>query len=127
MVKRGTEQSMTKGSGEDPELRRILALATTPEPSAGAADRLMARLAAVETTAQVVPFRPRATRRPSWFAYAAAVPMAASLALGIYLGAMGKLDRLLPAAITGDLAMSFDPDADLTGVGEAEAYAEEQI
>ncbi|MGL4592432.1 MAG: hypothetical protein ACRCVZ_11345 [Aestuariivirga sp.] len=118
---------MTKGSGEDPELRRILALATTPEPPTGAADRLMARLAAVETTAQVVPFRPRATRRPSWFAYAAAVPMAASLALGIYLGAMGKLDRLLPAAITGDLAMSFDPDADLTGVGEAEAYAEEQI
>ena len=118
---------MTKGNGEDSELRRILALATTPEPLAGAADRLMARLATVETAAQVVPFRPRATRRQSWFAYAAAVPLAASLALGIYLGAMGKLDTLLPAAITGDLAMSFDPDADLTGVGEAEAYAEEHI
>ena len=118
---------MTEGSVAESELRRILALATTPEPPAGAASRLMARLDAVETTAQVVPFRPRATRRPSWFAYAAAVPLAASLALGIYLGAMGKLDTVLPAAITGDLAMSFDPDADLTGVGEAEAYAEEQI
>jgi hypothetical protein len=127
MVKRGTEQSMTTGNGDELELRRVLALATTPEPPAGAADRLMARLAPVERAPQVVPLRPRAAARRSWFAYAAALPLAASLALGLYLGAIGKLDTLLPAAITGDLAMSFDPDADLTGVGEAEAYAEEHI
>ena len=118
---------MTTGNGDEVELRRVLALATTPEPPAGAADRLMARLAPVDMAPEVVPFRPRTVARRSWFAYAAALPLAASLALGIYLGAMGKLDMLLPSAITGDLAMSFDPDADLTGVGEAEAYAEEHI
>lgn len=118
---------MTPGAPDDHELRRILDLATPVEPPAGAASRIMARIADIESATRVVPFRPRPVERPSWLAYAAALPLAASLALGVYLGAMGKLDRLLPSAITGDVALNLDLDSDLTGVGEAEAYAEEQI
>ena len=111
------------------ELRRILALATAAEPPAGAVDRLMARVAQGGAASSVVHLRPRTAPRRSWFAYAAALPLAASLILGIYLGALGKLDTLLPSAITGDVALNIDPDSDtdLTGVGEAEAYAEEHI
>ena len=53
--------------------------------------------------------------------------MAASLALGIYLGAKGSLDFMLPSAITGGVALNDDPPDDLGGVGEADIYAEESL
>jgi len=53
-VETGTEQSMTKGNGEESELRRIWRGDT---PSAAGAATAMAACT-VETAAQVVPFRP---------------------------------------------------------------------
>ena len=62
---------------------------------------------------------------PSLFRYAAALPLAASLALGMFLGAKGTLDFMMPTAITGSLAQVDDMPDELGGVGEAAAYAEE--
>jgi hypothetical protein len=59
--------------------------------------------------------------------YAAALPLAASLALGVYLGAQGALDFMLPTAITGGVALNDDAPDELGGVGEADAYAEESL
>jgi hypothetical protein len=121
-------QTMTPDDGPDTELRRILALASRVEPPAGAAGRLMARLAEAGTDGgKVVALQPRRRQGSRWLYVAAAVPLAASLALGIYLGAMGKMDLVLPSSITGNLALNADQDSDFTGIGEAEAYAEEHI
>ena len=52
------------------------------------------------------------------------MPLAASLALGIWLGANGKMDFMMPSAVTGGVALNDDaPVDDLGGVGDA--YAEE--
>lgn len=116
---------------DEAELRRIVAFASVPEPPAGAQERLMGRIAMIAMEAppadNVVLFRPRAAVRPSWFRYAAALPLAASLALGIYLGAAGSLDFALPALVTGDVATNLEADDDLNGVSEAEQYAEENL
>jgi hypothetical protein len=85
----------------------------------------MARIAEEPQEARVIPFAPRTLRRPSVFRYAAALPLAASLALGVYLGAKGTLDFMLPSAITGSVALNDDGLDELGGVGEANAYAEE--
>lgn len=104
----------------------LLGLASDPALPDGAMGRLMARIEQ-EVTADVIQFRPKASRRPGFMRYAAALPLAASLALGVYLGAMGSLDAVLPVALTGDVATSDDLPDDLGGVGEADAYAEENF
>lgn len=103
----------------------VLKLASDPVLPDGAMDRLMARIAQEPQAARVIPLPPRTVRRPAFFRYAAALPLAASLALGVYLGAKGTLDFMLPTAITGSLAVNEDLPDELGGVGEAEAYAEE--
>ncbi len=109
---------------EERELRAVLAQASQPQLPAGAADRLMARIAAEPQAGRVIAFAPRAkAQRPFW-RYAAAVPLAASLALGVWLGANGRMDFMMPNAVTGGVALNDDtPVDDLGGVGAA--YAEE--
>ena len=92
--------------------------------------RLMARIEREPQETAVVAFAPRAAaprRRGLLWRTAAALPLAASLALGIYLGAKGTLDFMLPTAITGGVALNDDAPDDLGGVGEADAYAEESL
>lgn len=106
---------------------RILAMASEPAVPDGAAARLLDCIAG-QRQAQVIPFRPAVRRRSGIFRYAAAIPLAASLALGIYLGAQGSLDFMLPVSITGGGVASIDDATDdLGGVGEADAYAEETL
>ena len=109
---------------ENREIRAVLARASVPPLPAGAMDRLMARIAAEPQDQKVVAFAPRPrVSRPFW-RYAAAVPLAASLALGIWLGANGRMDFMMPSAVTGGVALNDDaPVDDLGGVGDA--YAEE--
>lgn len=112
---------------EDREIAAVLALATTPDAPGGAVDRLMARVAAEPQAEKVVAFtaRPRARLSGVW-RYATAVPLAASLALGVWLGASGKVDFMMPSAITGGVALNDDGAVDdLGGVGDVTAYAEE--
>lgn len=112
---------------EDAEIDRVLSLASVPDVPPGAIDRLMARIDVAET-GNVLLFRPRpAPPRLRAFRYAAALPLAASLALGIYLGAQGTLDFAFPSAVTGSIASTEDTVDDLGGVGEAEQYAEDNL
>jgi hypothetical protein len=90
-------------------------------------ERLMARVAVEPQVARVIAMPQRAAVRRSPFRYAAALPLAASLALGVYLGAQGTLDFMLPSAITGDVAQYEEEPDELGGVGEADAYAEENL
>jgi hypothetical protein len=110
------------------EIDKVLALASVPAVPDGAVGRLMANLAA-PPTAGVVLLRPKPRTPKGVFRLAAVLPLAASLALGIYLGATGMLDSFLPTTVTGDVAVNTTENAydDLGGVGEADAYAEENL
>jgi hypothetical protein len=115
--------------GEDPgdDVRRILAMASEVQLPPGAAERLMARIAGESQAGRAESpqsFMPR--RRDGW--RLAALPLAASLALGVILGAQGRLDFILPDAITGGDALNEDVLIDdLGGMGEADAAAEENL
>ena len=109
------------------EIDAVLRLATVPGLPEGAAARLMARIAEEPKDNKIIALQSRSTPRRGFWRMAAALPLAASLALGVYLGAQGTLDFMLPAAITGDVARNEEAPDDLGGVGEADAYAEENL
>ncbi|MFT3989759.1 hypothetical protein [Aestuariivirga sp.] len=97
---------------------QILALATRPMPSADFEDRLMARIE--EPSAAIVPLPGKRTQVPEqgWsLGWIATIPLAASLALGIYFGAHGTLDRLFPSLVTGNVA-SADDDGGVSGLDD---------
>ena len=124
----GQHSEVPPDAAEAREIDAVLSLASSPALPEGAAARLMARIAMEPQENKVVAFAPRRAAAPrSALRYAAALPLAASLALGIYLGAKGTLDFMLPSAITGDVALSEEAPDDLGGVGEADAYAEENL
>ncbi len=124
----GQHSQVPPDAAEAREIDAVLSLASSPGLPEGAPGRLMARIAKEPQENTVVAFAPRrAAPARSPLRYAAALPLAASLALGIYLGAKGTLDFMLPSAITGDVALIEDAPDDLGGVGEADAYAEENL
>ena len=109
---------MTRELMSDAELDRLLALATRPPPPEGAEARLMARLAAAEAGANVVAFRQKPRRLVPWLS---ALPLAASLACGIYLGASGAADSYLPVATDTVAAMD---DGGASGLDDVLAISE---
>jgi hypothetical protein len=109
------------------EVDKVLRLASDPAIPVGAMERLMARVVAEPQDARVIAMPQRAPVRRSPLRYAAALPLAASLALGVYLGAQGTLDFMLPSVITDDVAQYEEEPDELGGVGEADAYAEENL
>jgi hypothetical protein len=128
---RGPGKIMGETALEAGEIDGVLARASVPPMLEGAMPRLLARIAAEPQEpqeAKVLLFRPAAISSPrhSLARYAAALPLAASLALGVYFGARGTLDFMLPAAITG-VAQNEEPIDDLGGVGEADDYATESL
>ena len=111
---------------DDGAVKAVLAHASVPELPAGAMDRLMERIATEPQDAKVIAFTPRQRPRSAFWRLAAAVPLAASLALGVWLGANGKMDFMMPSAVTGGVALNDDAEVDdLGGVGDVAAYAEE--
>lgn len=130
--KRWTQAGYTaagRGSAESEaeaaEIDSLLTLASRPTVPEGALARVLAELSSGHP-ANVVAFPQRKADRVPFFRYAA-LPLAASLALGIYLGAQGTLDVAFPTAITGTVALGEDPADDLGGVGELDAYAEDSV
>ena len=121
MAERGTPSAEAEAAGID----RILDHASRPSVPEGSMARLLDRLNEPPVAA-VIEFR-RAKSSKTQFLQYAALPLAASLALGIYLGALGTLDAVLPSAITGSVALNDDPQDDLGGVGELDAYAEDNF
>lgn len=122
---------MTGGEAENAaeagKIDRLLDLATRPALPPGAESRLMQHIAASPGRAPVVVLRPAPLKLRRTLQWLAALPLAASLALGVYLGAEGSLDAFLPSAITGSLASAEDDAGDLTGLDDAEVYAEENL
>lgn len=108
---------MTRELMSDAELDRLLALATRPEVPKGAEARLMARLAAAEAGENVVALTPRPRRLVPWLS---ALPLAASLACGIYLGASGLADPYISTTTT---ASAMD-DAATPGLDDMVAISE---
>ena len=111
------------------EARQIdawLDLATVPAMALDFQTRLLVRARNGSAPANVIPLRPPArSQRPlHWLA---AVPLAASLVLGIYLGAAGSIDSLLPSAVTGTVASSDEDSGDLSGVTDVTDYRQDKL
>lgn len=121
------DRIMEESAADAREIDAVLSRASVPPIPEGAVSRLMSRIAAEPQEVSIAVVRPRQpVPRRSLFRFAAALPLAASLALGVYLGAKGTLDFMLPSAITG-VALSEDEPDDLGGVGEADDYAAESL
>lgn len=104
----------------DEALEKLLKRASDPSIPEGAEARLMTAIQATEQHLNVVQFQPR----PRIQRWAVSLPLAASLVLGIYLGARGTLDNYMPDSIIGEtLAETMDSEP-TSGLDDAESYAE---
>jgi hypothetical protein len=116
--------SADEAAAEARDIDAVLSLASQP-PAAGSIADLMARLDD-PAPSQVIKFPARPRSRP-FFRFAAALPLAASLAFGAYLGASGTLDFMLPSAVTGGVALNDDAPDDLGGVDDVAAFAQDGL
>ena len=87
---------------DDVALNRLMQVASVPRPPHGASDRLLrkAHEERVATESNVVAFP--VSRIRHWFTpgnLSAISALAASLAVGIYLGASGAIDGLVPTTL----------------------------
>ena len=106
----------------DAALVKLLKRATDPSVPEGAEARLMLALQSVGQQSNVVPLQPR----PKIQNWAIGLPLAAALALGIYLGSKDTFDAYLPEAITDGMADMSD-SVPSTGLDDAESYAEGDV
>jgi hypothetical protein len=107
------------GAKDKAAARKIDALLGQASPIAapsGAQDRLAARLS--QSRGNVIAMTPR-TPRPRFPSLWAGAALAASLAIGVYLGGTGVADDLMESVA------GLDEPLDLIGLGDAEAIAEE--
>lgn len=111
---------MTRNTMTDHELDRLLAMASKPVAPEGAEARMMAKL----DPENVIAFRPRPEAWRSTLSWLAALPLAASLAFGLWLGIAGVGTSYLPESLGGDSVAAID-DSAVSGIDEAEAMAEE--
>lgn len=111
----------------DTELDQLLGLATKPEAATGAASRAAARAFAQEGMSNVVALTPRhkPVAAKSTLSWLVALPLAASLAAGIYLGALGSGSYLLPESLGGGALT--EEDAVLSGVEDMEDLTDEDV
>ena len=107
----------------DAALEKLLKRATDPSVPKGAEARLMLAIQSVEQQTNVVPFQPR-PRVQSW---TIGLPLAAALALGIYLGSKDTFDAYLPDVITDDVSADMSDSMPSTGLDDAESYAEGDV
>ncbi len=104
----------------DAALDKLLKHATDPAIPEGAEARLMAAIRGMEQQPNVVKFQPR----PKFHRWAVGIPLAASLALGIYLGSKDTFDAYFPDSIIGGTTADLSDSAPSTGLDDAESYAE---
>jgi hypothetical protein len=112
---------MTKEPFSDRELELLLNKATQPELPSGFAERLQEKLQ-LEPASNIIAFPQRQQHAPSRRGYwLSAIPLAASLAAGIYLGTLGEL----PAMFAGleDVVASLSGDTGLElGIEDTESF-----
>lgn len=107
---------------ENLTFKQLLRRASRPEPPAGAEERAMMRIrmAAAPDTGNVVQLR-KPSVRPYGRIMAAALPLAASLVLGILIGSDGMLENFLPETVVS-LAQSTELELSLPSLfSDAEA------
>jgi hypothetical protein len=107
----------------DAALEKLLKRATEPSVPEGAEARLMLAIQSVEQQLNVVPFQPR----PKIQSWAIGLPLAAALALGIYLGSKNTFDAYFPDAITNGISADLSDTIPSTGLDDAESYAEGDV
>jgi hypothetical protein len=107
----------------DAALEKLLKRATDPVVPEGAEARLLLALQSVEQQVNVVPFQPRG-RMQRW---TIGLPLAAALALGIYIGSKDTFDAYLPGAITDESSADLSDSMPSTGLDDAESYAEGDV
>ena len=113
----------------DKELDVLLSHASVPPLPQRAREKLMQRIAEEDAahapaTATVIPFR-RARPQASRLGWLAGLPLAASLALGIYLGSGGTFDNYLPTTAYDLLAGNSDDT--ITGIEDVESFTEDDL
>lgn len=120
----------------DHELDQLLAHASTPPVADGARGRLLQRIAAEgrdeppsPASSNVISLSEARARRSKpapqpRLGWLAGLPLAASLALGIYLGAGGTFDGLLSTSAY-ELIAGNTSDNILTGIEDVESFTEE--
>ena len=115
----------TNATLSDRDLDSLLALASKPELPAGAANKLLQRLGPKPMIANVLPF-PAPAKKSGRLSWLVGLPLAASLAAGIWLGAMGQgTDYVF--SMTDELASLGDGLNVSTGIDDAEDLTEEEV
>jgi hypothetical protein len=105
----------------------LLGLASPPPVPEGSEARLLARIAADRGTSTVVQFAPPPQKSRPSIGWLAALPLAASLALGFYLGAQGTLDSMMPSQVTGTIATVDDTAGDPGDITDLTDYSGGQV
>ncbi len=106
-----------KNTMTDQELDQLLDLAPMPMVPNGAKARLIAK---TKATAKIVAIKPR-TKPNYWLA---GLPLAASLAAGLYLGVSG-LDQTVLPGLTEDTLVGALSEEVATGLDDAENFDED--
>ena len=114
---------MTRDPMSDQELDRLLSMASDPVPPAGAEDRLLSRVNTTAEKENVVAFQPRSRLQRNTMPLLAGLPLAASLAFGLWLGVAGVGTDILPESLGGTVAAA--EDSILSGIDDAELLAED--
>lgn len=113
---------MIKDNLTDRELDVLLQSIKQPELPIGFAERLQAKFD-VQPVSNVVafPLKPRTTVQPSKRTWLSAVPLAASLAIGVYMGAMAELPDMLSGLEDTVASLSGSPDLGI-GIEDMESF-----
>jgi hypothetical protein len=108
---------------------QVLSTATAPAGEPASFDAILSAIASdAPRQENVVLFRsPAPSRRAVPIRWLAAVPLAASLALGIYVGATGSLDAFLPTSVVGETLAAGEDPGDLSGISDIEAMTGDEV
>ncbi len=113
----------SENSKMDMVFGKLMQRASQPSVPVGAEGRVMAAIAATGKPSNVVQFAPHRTVNR----WAVGLPLAASLLLGIFLGAKGTLDNYLPDSVIGS-TLAGASDSDLSsGLDDIENYSDGEL
>ena len=112
---------MEKNLIRDEELDRLLAMATMPVVPTGFEERLLARV--IKPVANNILAFPQRKKPSAWIF---GLPLAASLAVGIWLGAAGLNSSSLPATTNTIISESGD-DGSTTGFDDVTQFIEDSL
>jgi hypothetical protein len=106
----------------DQELDAVLKLATVPKLPLGAKGRLLAKLGETKDMVATATTEPQSSR----LGWLAGIPLAASLAFGLYIGSAGLEGSVLPS-FAQELLADTTLDDTYSGIEDVEALTEENV